>query len=1058
MERRYLLLALLLLVVVASPLVVAAQPTGSTTQPIDVVIVLDDSESMAISNQCGLQSKPPASDPNDLRYSAARLLVQLAESDDRIAVVRFDAKADDVGDLGSLQTIEGPENRQRLIGGIEAPTDYTGRCYTRMDLGLQRASEILAASPAQGRNQYILFLTDGRPTQQTGTAEQKNTVPPIIADLNKRQIDVMPVLLCSPGSRCTSEADLRAASDISTIMGRAPVKAHTASNLLQVFSSLFAQMKPNLHVVDETNRDGDIELHTRDAHAARQINVISGEGGLTALRRDNSNVTTQQALQDGNIEVNVVESSALPTGKWTVDSTAGSFVVARTDTYPDVVHPPATSGNAPRFVPQGKAALVVGTVIGPGGGEELYKDGTPLNALTSDGRLRFIEMSGSPDAITLQVGNDTVPLQIKRDFQIATRANLPQAQAATPECAPQTACLLEVALAPGPEIASLAAQVYVLDESDKARPVYSNEMVCTERQCADSGFVPVDGHSYRVLFTVQGVAQNTLYGDWDETSVIMEPAVAVRGLPDPLNPINQPNDGWPVKVIAGTTEDLGRLRARASVTRLADGAPLEGVDVQFSADIRGAGEQQTTLAITLPEDMRPGRYEGELTFYTDRESGDVRLPPVHTIAFNLGTPRVEVLETSLDFGKQTFDPSPNFRVDLSQSLRLRFGDRSFPLTAELLPGATCENLAADVTNIEASGDETLATLRVWSQEPLKPGVCSGQLRLTGPGEDFKVENGDRINWRFEIPALEWKLIGVENADGSIAPDLSFADMGRATERQMLMLLVEYTGAPNFQMQAEPVGATGRDRILGSEALEVLVGRPESHSSLASTYRVPVELVAKTDIANSGLRGTVYNGLIRFYVLGLPEESAQETSFRFLSPSWLQRHVFPYYRLPWPGIPSWCSTWLAVLLLLFVMLRWRASRIERRLPPPPPPPPVPPPPPSNPNDPIGDDDWVPFSEGASLFGSSSGSGTSGSSWGADSGIFGPAFNDTAPVSSAPSASLAGPFGATNASSDNWVFRATSGEPSTYSASGFTGQDPTTLDDSWSPAQTSALPWL
>lgn len=1053
MERRYLLLALLLLVVVASPLVVAAQPTGSTTQPIDVVIVLDDSESMAISNQCGLQSKPPASDPNDLRYSAARLLVQLAESDDRIAVVRFDAKADDVGDLGSLQTIEGPGNRQRLIDEIDAPTDYTGRCYTRMDLGLQRASEILAASATQGRNQYILFLTDGKPTSPSGVASQDQTVPPIIADLKARRVDVIPVLLCSPGTTgCNPDAE----SFINRVMERAPVRARSAGDLLQVFSNIFAQMKPNLHVVDEKNRDGDIELYTRPAHAARQINVVSSEGGLTALRRDNSNVTTQSVMQDGNIEVNVVESSALPTGKWTVDSAAGSFVVARTDTYPDVVHPPAISGNAPRYVPQGKAPLVVGTIVGPGGEEDLRKDGTPLTELTTDRRLRFMELPATTNAFSLQVGNDTAPLQIKRDFEIATRANLPLAQAAKPECAPQTACRLEVALAPGPEVDSLAAQVYVLDESDKARPVYSNEMVCTERQCADSGFVPVDGHSYRVLYTVQGVAQNTLYGDWDETSVIMEPAVAVRGLPDPLNPINQPNDGWPVKVIAGTTEDLGRLRARASVTRLADGAPLEGVDVQFSADIRGAGEQQTTLAITLPEDMRPGRYEGELTFYTDRESGDVRLPPVHKIAFNLGTPRVEVLETSLDFGKQTFDPSPNFRVDLSQSLRLRFGDRSFPLTAELLPGATCENLAVDVANIDTSGSETIATLRVWSQEPLKPGVCSGQLRLTGPGEDFKVENGDRINWRFEIPALEWKLIGVENADGSIAPDLSFADMGRATERQMLMLLVEYTGAPNFQMQAEQVGATGRDRILGSEALEVLVGRPESHSSLASTYRVPVELVAKTDIANSGLRGTVYNGLIRFYVLGLPEESAQETSFRFLSPSWLQRHVFPYYRLPWPGIRSWCSTWLAVLLLLFVMLRWRASRIEKRLPPPPPP--VPPPPPSDPNDPIGNDDWVPFSEGVSLFGSSSGSGTSGSSWGADSGIFGPAFTYAATVSSAPSASLAGPFGATNASSDNWVFPATSGEPSTYSASGFTGQDPTTSDDSWSPAQSSALPWL
>ena len=55
-------------------------------------------------------------------------------------------------------------------------------------------------------------------------------------------------------------------------------------------------MKPNLHVVDETNRDGDIEFFTRDAHAARQINVVTGEGGLAALRRDNAATWTLYLL------------------------------------------------------------------------------------------------------------------------------------------------------------------------------------------------------------------------------------------------------------------------------------------------------------------------------------------------------------------------------------------------------------------------------------------------------------------------------------------------------------------------------------------------------------------------------------------------------------------------------------------------------------------------------------------------------------------------------------------------------------------------------------------
>lgn len=889
------------------PQATLAQPADPTARPIDVVIVLDDSESMATSNQCGLSTKPPASDPNDLRYSAARLLVQLADSDDRIAVVRFDAKAQDVGELGMLQPVGGPSSRTRMIEQIKAPSSYSGRCYTRMDLGLRRASEILAASAASGRSQYILFLTDGYPTQPSGIAAQDATVRSIVTDLRRRQAEVLPVLLCTPSSGCSDRAE----TFISTAMGKTPVKARTAADLLQVFSSLFAQMKPNLHVVREKNRDGDVEFHTRTAHAARQINVVSDRGSLRVLRRDGSSVETQKVLEDSNIEVSVVESSALPSGRWTVESGPASFVVARTDTYPEVVHPPATSATALRFVPTGKPVLVVGAIVGPGGGEELYKDGTPLTALTADRRLRFVELPATDDTFTLQVGNDTVPLQIKREFGIEMRSGLPSAQAPTPECVPQARCRLEVGVSPGPEVRSLKAQVYVLDESDQNRPVYNNEMTCSGRQCVDTDFQPLDGHSYRILFTVQAVAGDILYGDWAETSVTMAPTVIVRGLPDPLDPTKQPDGGWSIRVIAGTTEDLGRLRARPNV-KGPDGMVVDGVDAVFSADIRGAGEQQASLQITLPEDLRPGRYEGELVFYTDRQVAGVQLPPPHRIVFAVKMLKVEVLDTALDFGNQTFDPSPNFRVDLSRPLRLRFDDRPFSLRAELLPGATCENLAADIGKPEAIGDEASATVRLWSQQPLRPGVCSGYLRVVGPSNDYRVENGDRISWRFEISALEWRVMGVKKGRGDgIAPDLVFNDLGRAMERQKLTLLVTYTGRPPFALKAEPVDVKGRNTVLGKDDLEVLVGPPELVASGAITYEVPIELVAQKDIDHHFLLGTVYNGKIRFTVPGLPDTSPQEMSFRFRSPSWPQRHILSWFHFPWPGIGT-----ISMIVLVF----------------------------------------------------------------------------------------------------------------------------------------------
>ena len=89
------ILGLVLLLSSAAPLFAAdaaqtSVPTGPATEPIDVVVVLDDSGSMATCwpwPREGLPHNPPCqfpsvnqpSDPDELRYSAARLLIHLAD-------------------------------------------------------------------------------------------------------------------------------------------------------------------------------------------------------------------------------------------------------------------------------------------------------------------------------------------------------------------------------------------------------------------------------------------------------------------------------------------------------------------------------------------------------------------------------------------------------------------------------------------------------------------------------------------------------------------------------------------------------------------------------------------------------------------------------------------------------------------------------------------------------------------------------------------------------------------------------------------------------------------
>ena len=111
-------------------------------QPIDVVVILDDSGSMATCwpwpqgqppfyPPCASPSPNQPSDPLELRYSAARLLVQLADAEDRVAVIRFDTVAESVGLMGDLQPVGAGEDRRRLVESLQPPDDYFRRGYTR---------------------------------------------------------------------------------------------------------------------------------------------------------------------------------------------------------------------------------------------------------------------------------------------------------------------------------------------------------------------------------------------------------------------------------------------------------------------------------------------------------------------------------------------------------------------------------------------------------------------------------------------------------------------------------------------------------------------------------------------------------------------------------------------------------------------------------------------------------------------------------------------------------------------------------------------------------------
>ncbi len=211
-------------------------------------------------------------------------------------------------------------------------------------------------------------------------------------------------------------------------MGKVPDKARTADELLQVFSAVYAEMKADLHVVERRNATADIEFTIREAHGAQQLIIVAENDGLVALKRNGNPETVSRVYQDPSILINVVEAGKLAAGVWTV-ATKGtsSLVVVQTATVPELVYPPPatpSSAAAPYYAPTGKPVLAMARVMGPGSGEPLkLNEATLLEPIAAGDPLRWIVLPGSGD-LTLQVGEDAGPLQIRRTFRVETRGDL----------------------------------------------------------------------------------------------------------------------------------------------------------------------------------------------------------------------------------------------------------------------------------------------------------------------------------------------------------------------------------------------------------------------------------------------------------------------------------------------------------------------------------------------------------------------------------------------------------------------------------------------------------
>ena len=947
--------AILLILIAAGPIFAAPAPQAtqpvpakdSAIQPVDVVVLLDDSGSM---DTCwpwprdGAPFRPPCrapsfnqpSDPAGLRYSAARLLIQLADDDDRIAVIRFDSGAAGVGELGALQPIGDEANRRRLSAELQPPTSYAGRGYTRFDLALDEAVRVLESGRQPGRSRYVLLLSDGEPSQPDGVGSQRPRVQAQIATLEENDVLIFPVTLCNPSSGCAGDF-LREEFAVYGVR-----EAATAADLLQIFSQILGDMKPDRSTITGADNGGGdgLQVNIRDAHGAQQLAFVTAKGDLLSVERDGQPTLARAALDDPNVSVAIVDREQLASGLWTATTGNGSgFVVAQAESYPQLINPPPSVAESPasvRYYPAGKPPLLIAQGHGPGADEIIYYNGDVALEPFGNG-VHALALSEEPGPIRLQLGDDQAPLQLIRTFQLEARADLPTLQIFSPT--PGDPGLLEdgrqrlqVGFGGGRPVSGLAATVYVTDETDDAQGggqlVYQAEMTCDDQLCSDERFTPGDGRDYKITYVLAGEVDGVRFSDWGQTTSELAPAVYLRGLPAQLDLSQMPPDGWPIELAAGTTEPIGDLKASIRLSRLDDqdptlSEPVSGVTLDFLEDVPEEGALQTALKVAGLASLRPGDYVGTIDLEATNPSGlpmDVAIRPAPEIPVTLTVPRPQatLLSQTADFGSALFDTSPNFRLDQEVLVPVEFSGDPFPVDASLT-ASSCPGLSVEAGEVRREGGRLVLPLHLTSAGPMQPATCTGTLALSGP-DDYHDVTPQTVDWRSRVNAVEWSLV-----NGA----LNLGDLQDAGAQATGELLIRFNGKTPFILEMDSIDVTGESGdgplTLTGEDLEmppVEVNGPPDENGV---YRVPVALAARRDIPFDPLRGSYYSGDLALRVVGL--DPVERLGVAFRSPNFVQRYiapiVVPVYSLPWALL----TVPLTLLLVLIAMARFRGRNFD-----------------------------------------------------------------------------------------------------------------------------------
>ena len=126
------------------PQPVAAQ--SPQPKQVNVLFILDDSGSMA------------GSDPNNLRYTAAKLFIAALDEQDQVAAIRFSSQSSPI--ISEFTAVGSSDKKAGLIEALQ-PVKADG--YTDVKAAFTDAKGLIQADGGNQNKTVIIFLTDGKP-------------------------------------------------------------------------------------------------------------------------------------------------------------------------------------------------------------------------------------------------------------------------------------------------------------------------------------------------------------------------------------------------------------------------------------------------------------------------------------------------------------------------------------------------------------------------------------------------------------------------------------------------------------------------------------------------------------------------------------------------------------------------------------------------------------------------------------------------------------------------------------------------------------------------------